>query len=114
MPDRIQLRKRSKLPPNCVDVGPSTPWANPFIIGSHRDGKTEECVAKYARLLRGVPTIGSCCSTDAQRKLYQYAQAHLHELRGRDVACSCNTARVCHADELLRFVAEQERIQKCA
>ena len=29
MPDRIQLRKRSKLPPNCVDVGPATPLGQP-------------------------------------------------------------------------------------
>ena len=109
MPERIQLRKRSKLPPNCVDVGPATPWANPFIIGGHRDGTTGECVAKYERLLQGVFELGSCCALEAQRRVYLHAQAHMKDLKGRDLGCSCPASRPCHAEVLLA-VANQDQM----
>lgn len=102
MPKRIQ-RKRSKgwrMPGGAVYVGRPGPWGNPFIVGKH--GPAAECVDLFRRLLGGFFTLGLGREhLDGQMAYYDHARAHLHELRGKDLACWCRLDRPCHVDVLL-------------
>lgn len=86
------------MPPNTVKVDRSTPWGNPFRVGT--DGTQTECVARFARLLEGEQNDSF---TNAERAQAQLIRGRLPELAGKDLACWCALDAPCHADVLLRL-----------
>jgi len=87
---RIQ-RKRVKgwrMPPNTVYVGRPSKWGNPFCTWIHPDA-----VELYEDWLRG-ELVGR--------------PDFLDELKGKDLACWCALGRPCHADVILKILAEKE------
>ncbi len=108
MATRIRLSRARgwRMPPNTLKVDRSTPWGNPFVVGRH--GDREECVHLYRLLLGGRLLFGGgiCMSHDnvsEQHATLDYVAAHLHELRGRNLACWCPLDAPCHADVLLEL-----------
>lgn len=101
-PTRIQLRRKKgwKMPDNTVKVDRSTPWGNPFITGKH--GTQKRCVEKFLFLMSGYVAV-SDDSFDDQQRLLDHAKAHLHELRGKNIACWCRKGTPCHGDVLLEI-----------
>jgi hypothetical protein len=89
------------MPEGAVKVDRSTRWGNPFRVGE--DGAAEECVQLYRTLLGGRRSATSRASLEAQTAARAYVGAHLHELRGKDLACWCRPGDPCHADVLLEF-----------
>lgn len=99
-PKRIQ-RRRSKgwrMPENTVYVGRPGPWGNPFVVGRH--GTAAECVRHFRRLLAGYVTLG-LGTLEEQEAFYFYVKTHIHELRGKNLACWCREGAPCHGDVLL-------------
>jgi hypothetical protein len=101
-PQRIQLRRAKgwRIPENTVKVDRTTPWGNPFRVG--RDGTRAECVRLYRLLLAG----NLCLSTTnghEQMETLRHVAEHLHELRGKHLACWCRLDEACHADLLLEL-----------
>ncbi len=104
MAERIQLRRAKgwRMPAGAIKVDRSAPWGNPFVVG--RDGTREECVRLHRALL-----VGYVCATvraDFGEQLAHraYVLDHIHELRGRDLACWCGPGP-CNADTLLEVAA---------
>jgi hypothetical protein len=88
---RIQ-RKRTKgwrMPPNTVYVGRPTKWGNPFKQGP--DGNIDTVLFRYKQWLEG--------ELEDRPHL-------LDELKGKDLACWCPLDKACHADILLRRLAD--------
>jgi len=99
-PKRIQ-RKRSKgwkMPANTVYVGRPGPWGNPFVVGVQ--GSQAKCVELFRMLLSGHIALGYGI-VEEQEKYYEYAKKHIHELRGKNLACWCREGAPCHGDVLL-------------
>lgn len=107
-PQRIQLSRAKgwRMPENTVKVDRTTKWGNPFIVG--RDGTTAQCVDNYKILLHGA----ICCSTKATRSdqeaAHEHVRAHIHELKGKNLACWCRPGQPCHADTLLLLAAGRD------
>jgi hypothetical protein len=102
-PKRIQ-RKRTKgwrMPENTVSVCRPGKWGNPFIVGPERT--QGEAVGAFRIWL----TTDGFTAGIPERK--QWMLDHLHELRGKNLACWCKLwdqkgLRVpCHADILLEL-----------
>jgi hypothetical protein len=105
-PIRIR-RSRAKgwrMPPNTVYVGRGSPWGNPFVVGP--DGTRAKCVALYGKLLDGLICLSKSPEIEPQKRILRHALKHIHELRGKNLACWC-AAGPCHADILLKL-ANQE------
>jgi len=85
---RVLNRHHGAMPAGAVYVGRGTPWGNPFRVGEH--GTREEVLVQFARML------------ETRADLRQRAR---HELRGRDLVCSC-APRACHADLWLAIANE--------
>lgn len=88
------------MPPDTVYVGRGSPWGNPFEIGKF--GTRKDCVHFFTRLLHGFLVIS--CPTELYRRQKDYLvhlQAHIGELRGKNLACWCRMDQECHADWLL-------------
>ena len=95
-PLRIQ-RQRTKgwrMPAGAVYVGRPTKWGNPF---------------PFARLFRKWLETGECewqehCTRPRSQVALDERQAwmlqHVHELRGKKLACWCPLDQPCHADVL--------------
>jgi hypothetical protein len=99
-PQRIQ-RKRAKdwrMPKNTIYVGRPTRWGNPFkkINGSIAHTR-EGIVELYAEILE-------CNETDRAK----WINGHIHELRGKNLACWCRLDQPCHADVLLKLALAKE------
>jgi uncharacterized protein DUF4326 len=106
-PKRIQ-RKRTKgwkMPAGAVYVGRPTTWGNPFKVG-HRYAPTDSFYLHYGQYLKdGLVTSENCLvAFEAYCRQPLLANSDwLEPLRGKDLACWCNTASECHADVLLRL-----------
>lgn len=80
------------MPANAVYVGRPTKWGNPFKLGV--DGDRDEVIRKYEEWLKA--------------KLRQDAH-FLDELKDKDLACWCPLDKPCHADVILKMLAEKEK-----
>ncbi len=112
MPVRIQ-RSRAKgwrMPEGAVDVGRPTIWGNPFVHPTD----VAAAVDAYRRLVSN----GTSSFEMGPGKLQfakdrhpntlhwayaDYVREHIHELRGRNLACWCRLDQPCHADVLLEL-----------
>lgn len=108
MPERIQMHRRRggwrKDHPDAVIVARPGPWGNPFRVGIHGDAAT--CVARYRELAGGLISMmppQPVPSYADQAAALDHIRAHLHELRGKDLACWCKIGAPCHADVLLEI-----------
>ena len=100
-PKRIQLSRAKgwRMPAGAVKVDRSTKWGNPWSVKKAREvGYTgtdaelaEICVGMFRNaMLRGLPAVAEI-------------RDHIHELRGKDLACWCPPGSPCHADVLLEI-----------
>lgn len=87
-PRRIQLSRAAgwRKPPGAVVVSRPSRWGNPYPVATHGRDKAIEL---YRAQLVATPG------------LLDEARA---ELAGRDLACWCKLADLCHADILLELV----------
>lgn len=117
MPKRIQ-RKRTKgwrLPENAVIVDrTSRYWGNPFTVA---DAAAEglpypqlAVVELHADWLEGDGP--DFYVVKGRRFDRNWVLNHLHELRGRDLACPCPPGTPCHADTLLAWANRPARKPK--
>ena len=104
--ERIQLfrRKGWRMPPNTVKVDRSTPWGNPWVVGTH--GTRTLCVYRYRKLLAGYATLAESISLADQKAYVAYIHEHIAELHGKNLACWCKIGVPCHADILLEAVEQ--------
>lgn len=86
-------------------VGGTSKYANPFLLDV--DGDAEECRDFYAAMMANVVVPDTTVSEADQRRYRQIVADHLPDLRGKNLLCSCPIGRPCHADVLLKFVAEE-------
>lgn len=112
MPERIQLSRKKgwKMPPNTVKVTRPGIWSNPFIAN---DAYT--AVEAYRRLITGGTQRfemngpeGLMFSPAHHPNTLHWAypdwvRKNIGALRGRNLACWCNSAAPCHADVLLEL-----------
>lgn len=85
------------MPANTVKIDRTTHWGNPFVIG--QDGTREECIALYRRFVAShAPT-----KRPDVRASRQFVMEHVHELKGRNLACWCSLDGPCHGDALLEL-----------
>lgn len=107
-PKRIQLSRAKgwRMPENTVKVDRSTRWGNPFVRGVDGVKDNAEAVHLFRLMLGGY--LALCCgpSTDEQRAYRVYANAQVHRLQGKNLACWCKPGEPCHADVLLELVNE--------
>lgn len=94
-PGRIWRAKNRNKPADAIDIGPGTPWANPFVPG--RDGTRADVIDQFQRWVRNGPD----CSARWMRK-------HIDELIGRDVFCTC-APDLCHGEVLVGMAAAHAR-----
>lgn len=89
-----------------VHVARPGPWGNPFIVG--KNGDREHCVDLYKALLAGLLALAKSPHIDALHASRQFVDDHLHELRGKNLACWCAIdGKPCHADVLLSIANRQ-------
>lgn len=120
MPERIQLQRTKgwRKPAGAIVVARPSNWGNPFTIANARDagymGTDDELRALCVEAFRSWLTDGLASSYWFGNGTQQHVwmSDHLHELRGRDLACWCPTGEPCHADVLLTL-ANQE-VTACA
>jgi hypothetical protein len=100
VPIRVQLSRRQgwRMPPNTVKVSRPTKWGNPFRVTEERT--QSECVMAFSLWFRNESTHAGMAD---QR---QWVLDHLHELRGKNLACWCRPGTPCHADVLLKMANE--------
>ena len=100
-PVRVQLSRKKgwRMPPNTVKVCRPGPWGNPFPVTETRDHSV--CVFAYRRVLNGATFICDDAEPGSQKRLRDYYVSHIHELRGKNLACWCPLDKPCHADVLL-------------
>lgn len=90
----VYNRNRRSAPLRAIDIGPGTPWANPFVI--RRDGSREEICEQFDLWVRRGPDMRA-----------RWIRDNIHLLVDQDLLCSCVPAR-CHGETLLRMAAEVE------
>jgi len=98
MPSRIQLSRKKgfRLPAGAVNCARPGKWGNPFYIDPKSPAPYAVPDAKTAvRWFRELITAE--CIESA------WMRSHLHELRGKDLACWCPLGSPCHADALLEL-----------
>lgn len=90
-PRRTQRKafKGWRLPPDTVYVGRGSKWGNPFPLGHQAYLGKEWARDAYGQWLTST------------HKGMTLLREHLHELRGKDLACWCKPGEPCHADLLL-------------
>ncbi|WP_439541266.1 DUF4326 domain-containing protein [Hyphomicrobium sp.] len=96
VPRRVQRKifKGWRLPPDTVYVGRGSKWGNPFPF-DHQVylGKAwaRDAYAQWLKTtLKGMTLL----------------REHLHELRGKNLACWCKAGDPCHADILIALANE--------
>jgi hypothetical protein len=82
-----------RMPANTVKVSRPGKWGNPFLVGPERT--QVEAVGAFRIWL----TTEGVTAGIHERK--QWMLDHLHELRGKNLACWCKAGTPCHADVLL-------------
>jgi hypothetical protein len=95
-PQRIQRKawKGWRLPPGTVYVGRGSKWGNPFPFDHQVYLGKAWARDAYAQWLT------------ATHKGLTLLREHLHELRGKNLACWCKPGEACHADVLLALANE--------
>ena len=86
----IQLSRRQPLPASARSVAAPTAWANPYRPVVRSWANNHVAVELYEKWIRTQPDL----------------LVRLDELRGYDLACWCPPELPCHADVLLKLVAE--------
>jgi hypothetical protein len=110
-PRRIQ-RKRAKswtMPEGAVFVGRPGRWGNPFTVGKAiYEGYAENevdarktCADLFRIWITQGPDGDWWFHYGADR--HRWINEHLHELRGKDLACWCPDGVPCHGDVLLKL-----------
>lgn len=104
-PKRIQ-RKRTrgwKMPENTVYVGRPSKWGNPWKVSEMGD------IAPYAMAMQNYWgwLLGYVKPPELESKRV-WIREHLHELRGKNLACWCGEGMLCHADVLLELANQTE------
>lgn len=84
-----------RMPPNTITVARPGPWGNPFLVGPGRT-QSEALLAFRVWL-----TVDGVSAGLQNRK--QWIMDHLHELRGKNLACWCKPGTACHADVLMEL-----------
>jgi len=109
-PIRIQRKrvKGWKMPLNTIYVGRPTKWGNPFLIGLIACGcrSSGECDHNFARCETAKEAAESYREWITTGKKLKH---HLHELKGKNLACFCPLDQPCHADILLEIANENPR-----
>lgn len=128
MPHRVQLSRQKgwRKPDNTVVVARPSKFGNPFTIGSFkqvRGGRREFSVSvmggirsyiqsqRYARQIAtdeyrawlAKSTLDPYAHHWTLIERHAYVTEHLHELRGKNLACWCPLDQPCHADVLLEI-----------
>lgn len=88
------------MPPNTTKVDRTSRWGNPFRVGLH--GTQAECVALYQALASGALLPAPVPAEGIALARKQIAD-HIHELKGRNIACWCKPGSPCHGDVLLEI-----------
>lgn len=90
-PRRIERRMRKgwRMPPDTVYVGRGSKWGNPFPFDHQRYLGKAWAADAYGQWLR------------TSLKGMALLREHLHELKGKNLACWCKLGDPCHADLLL-------------
>ena len=78
-------------------IGRPSPWGNPFVTG--KDGDRDTVIQKFSDWLDTGENFGNKDATLAARK---WILDHVHELKGKILACWCSPRR-CHGDILARL-----------
>ncbi len=108
------------MPEGAVYVGRPTKWGNPFVI--NEVVTRNKCLRLYRAWLTGTFTersiekiIGQGVTVEKQPlPMLKYlmwrgwVRNHIHELRGKDLACWCPLDQPCHADVLLELANADE------
>lgn len=101
MPQRIQYRRYTTLPPHTRLVARPSRFGNPFKIGENRMTR-DEAIAMFRRWLAGeFPDF----EPERRRRLHE----SLPMLRGRNLACYCKPREECHADVLLELANPRDQ-----
>ncbi len=92
------------MPDNTVYVGRPTKWGNPIKAA---DGCTRKAATKAYREIvaseKGAYNVNYFLthSYPATKAVRDHVVSHIHELRGKNLACWCPLDEPCHADVLL-------------
>jgi Domain of unknown function (DUF4326) len=91
MAERIQLSRAKgwRMPADTVKVDRSTRYGNPFRIGDFGIPDADAAVERFREWMDG--------------RVSGPQVPHLHELRGKNLACWCKPGQPCHADVLLEL-----------
>lgn len=109
MPKRIQRKRVEgwRMPEGAIYVGRPTRWGNPYdwhewVYCSAIDPYEAKqwAVEQFRLWLNG--------EIDGNEKRREEILTHLHELKGKDLACWCNPFETCHADVLIEMVNLRE------
>lgn len=110
VPQRIQRQrtKGSRLPAGTRVIDRTTGFGNPFTIADAtargHENPQRTCVELHAAWLDGEgPDQYHVGNRWFDRR---WVHEHLHELQGRDLACTCGPDDPCHGDTLLRLANE--------
>ena len=105
-PKRIQ-RKRTKgwrMPKNTIYVGRPGPWGNPFDWQDEVNPNFGDGLAKALCKIRFEDWLGGNLEgVEHLLDRQQWILNHIHELRGKNLACWCNGGQSCTADVLLKL-----------
>lgn len=99
------------MPPGAVKVDRTTKWGNPFSWrdaqdawgGTDAEARQAAVDMYHAHIIDGAPAPAEADGTIDLHALRCHYFAHLHELRGRDLACWCPAGEPCHADLLIEM-----------
>ena len=99
-PRRIQRKtfKGWRLPPDTVYVGRGSKWGNPFPFGHQVYLGKAWARDAYAQWLK------------TTLKGMTLLREHLHELKGKNLACWCKAGDPCHADILIALANETDDV----
>jgi Domain of unknown function (DUF4326) len=114
-PIRIQ-RKRTKgwkMPKNTVDCTRPGPWGNPYATSKNGMSKDNDYWQHYAVLIDGDMPLSDDDSGEEAAAWRKWVLEHIHELRGKNLACWCPKPPPygrdkCHAATLLELANQEE------
>lgn len=115
-PIRIQ-RKRTKgwkMPPNTVDCTRSGPWGNPYATVKNGFSKENDFWLHHTALIDGDQPLSDEDIGEQAAKWRKWVRDHIHELRGKNLACWCPLPAPyerdkCHAATLLKLANQGGR-----
>lgn len=117
-PQRIQLKRTKgwRMPANTMKVDRSTPWGNPFPVGSVVDTSMLDWVLDAAKRL-SIPHDTPLTTEQSVAMFKALVEKNLRSswgklmvkmLRGKNLACWCKPGEPCHADVLLEIANQPE------